>query len=87
MLGSRLLLGALLGGAAVYFFDPVNGPERRARLRARWEQNREPILNTANQVATTAREGATQLNEQASAKAAELRARVRNGGTDTPQGD
>jgi gas vesicle protein len=82
MLGSRLLLGAAIGGAAVYFLDPVSGAERRARLQARWEQNREPILNTAGQVATSAREGASQLNDQATAKAAELRARVQNGGTE-----
>jgi len=84
MLGSRLLLGAVIGGAAVYFFDPVNGAERRSRLQARWEQHREPILNTAGQVATSAREGAAQLNDQATAKAAELKARVQNGGAEKP---
>jgi transcriptional regulator with XRE-family HTH domain len=80
MLGSRLLLGAVIGGAAVYFFDPVSGAERRSRLQARWEQHREPILTTAGQVATSAREGAAQLNDQATAKAAELKAKVQNGG-------
>jgi gas vesicle protein len=84
MLGSRLFLGAVIGGAAVYFFDPVSGAERRARLQARWEQNREPILDTAGQVATSAREGASHLTDQATARAAELKARVQNGGGGKP---
>lgn len=81
MLSARMLLGAVIGGAAVYFFDPISGAERRARLQAHWEQNREPILNTAGQVASSARESASQLNEQASAKASELKSRVQDGGS------
>ena len=30
----RMLTGALIGGALVYFLDPQQGPQRRARLRA-----------------------------------------------------
>src|SRR5262245_5640741 len=39
MLGPRMLFGAVVGGAVVYFFDPQNGARRRERLREWWEQN------------------------------------------------
>jgi gas vesicle protein len=76
MLSLRFLFGALVGGAAVYFFDPDNGAERRARLRSGWEQNREPIMDSATKAASAAQErasraaaaaqgGASQLSEQA----------------------
>jgi gas vesicle protein len=76
MLSPRLLLGAVIGGAAVYFLDPVSGAERRARFQARWEQNREPILNTASRAAATAQESASQVGDQAAARVSELKAKV-----------
>lgn len=87
MLSPRLLFGAVIGGALVYFFDPVSGAQRRARLRARWEQNREPILNTASQAVSTAQESATQLGDQATARAAEFRAKVERRGGETSPGN
>ena len=72
----RILFGAAIGGALVYFFDPRSGAERRARLQARWQQNREPVLRTASKAATAAQESASQLGDQASARVTELREKV-----------
>lgn len=43
---SRFTIGAALGGAAVYFFDPSQGEERRQRVQSLWRENRD----TAHQV-------------------------------------
>jgi len=43
---SRFTIGAALGGAAVYFFDPLQGEDRRRRVQSLWRENRD----TANQV-------------------------------------
>lgn len=43
---SRFTIGAALGGATVYFFDPTQGEERRRRLQSLWRENRD----TAHQV-------------------------------------
>jgi gas vesicle protein len=72
----RTLLGAVVGGAAVYFFDPQNGGQRRARLRAWWEQNRQPVMDTARQTTAAAQQSVSQLGDQAAARAGDLKARV-----------
>jgi len=43
---SRFSIGVALGGAAVYFFDPLQGEDRRRRVQSLWRENRD----TANQV-------------------------------------
>ncbi|HZQ49191.1 MAG TPA: YtxH domain-containing protein [Candidatus Dormibacteraeota bacterium] len=43
---SRFTIGVALGGAAVYFFDPLQGEDRRRRMQSLWRENHE----TANQV-------------------------------------
>ncbi len=43
---SRFSIGVALGGAAVYFFDPLQGGDRRRRLQSLWRENHD----TANQV-------------------------------------
>lgn len=43
---SRFTIGAALGGAAVYFFDPLQGEDRRRRVQSLWRENRD----TARQV-------------------------------------
>src|SRR5437879_4122205 len=48
MFGPRMLLGAMIGGALVYFLDPDNGLRRRQQLRNWWEQNREPVMSSAS---------------------------------------
>jgi len=43
---SRFTIGMAVGGAAVYFFDPQQGEDRRRRVQSLWRENRD----TANQV-------------------------------------
>jgi gas vesicle protein len=81
----RILFGAIIGGAAVYLLDPEHGPRRRARLRAGWEQNREPILNTASKTAATAQESVSQFTDQAGSKMTELKAKAQQRGSDQPK--
>jgi gas vesicle protein len=89
MFGPRMLFGAAMGGALVYFLDPQNGAQRRERLRAWWEQNREPVLNTATSAANTAQakvsetsarvgDKMNEVGEKANEKVTELRSKVRS---------
>jgi hypothetical protein len=41
---SRFKIGAALGGAAVYFFDPLQGEDRRRRVQSLWRDNRDTAL-------------------------------------------
>lgn len=77
MIGPRFLFGAIVGGALVYFFDPVQGTQRRERLRRQWEQNREPVLNTATTAANTAQEKAGEAATRVGEKFTELQSKVR----------
>lgn len=52
---SRFQIGVALGAAAVYFFDPQNGEDRRRRIESLWRENRD----TARQVGS----GVTQAAE------------------------
>lgn len=83
MFRARTLLGAVIGGAAVYFFDPRSGAERRARLRSWWGERREPILETARQTTSAAQESVSQLSDQATAKVSELRTKVQRSSPST----
>ena len=77
MFGPRMLIGAVIGGAVVYFLDPQQGPERRARLRSWWEQNREPVMDTASSAASTVQAKAAETSARVNEKVSELGARVR----------
>jgi gas vesicle protein len=88
MFGPRFLMGAVVGGALVYFLDPEQGPGRRERARAWWEQNREPVMSTAASAASTAQarvsetsarvgEKVTEVGDRVSEKVTELQSKVR----------
>jgi len=80
-----MLMGAVLGGTLVYFLDPQNGPQRRQRLLAWWEQNREPVMHTAHATVNEAQARAAEVQakavevgEKANEKVTELRSKVRS---------
>jgi len=77
MFGPRMLIGAVIGGAFVYFLDPHNGARRRERVRDWWEQNREPVINSATSAASTVQAKATETSAKVNEKVSELGARVR----------
>ncbi len=78
MFGPRMLLGAALGGALVYFLDPQHGVERRERLRNWWEQNREPVMNTAQAKANEVTDKVSEVGGKANEKVSEFRSKVRS---------
>jgi hypothetical protein len=51
---SRFTIGAAVGAAAVYFFDPLQGEDRRLRLQSLWRQNRDTALEVGGGVAKAA---------------------------------
>ncbi len=51
---SRFTIGAALGGAAVYFFDPLQGEDRRRRAQSLWRENRDAALKVGDGVSQTA---------------------------------
>ena len=77
MFGPRMLIGAAIGGALVYFLDPQNGARRRERVRDWWEQNREPVINSATSAASTVQAKATETSAKVNEKVSELGAKVR----------
>ena len=56
----RLTMGAVLGGLAVYLFDPELGEERRERLFSLWRENRGSAVQ-AGRVVSQAAESARPL--------------------------
>ena len=77
MFRPRLLMGAVIGGALVYFLDPERGAARRARLHAWWEQNREPMISQAQSAASTAQAKANEASARVGEKVTELQSKVR----------
>jgi gas vesicle protein len=66
----KLLLGAIIGGALVYFMDPEQGSARRARFTGRWADQKDSVLEVARQAGSavgTASQGVTELVGQAKA--------------------
>ncbi len=50
----RVAIAAALGGAAVYFFDPQRGEDRRRRAQSLWRKNRDTALEVESGVAQAA---------------------------------
>jgi len=51
---NRMTIGAALGGAAMYFFDPQQGEDRRRRIQSLWRKNRDTALEVGGGVSQTA---------------------------------
>ena len=68
---SRFTIGIALGGAAVYFFDPLQGEDRRRRVQSLWRENRD----TARQVGG----GVTQAAESMRPVVGRVRRRLEQG--------
>jgi hypothetical protein len=51
---SRFTIGVALGGAAVYFFDPLQGEDRRGRVQSLWRENRDTALEVGGGVSQAA---------------------------------
>jgi gas vesicle protein len=66
---NRLAVGAVLGGLAVYLYDPELGEERRERLLSVWRENRDSAVH-AGRVASQAVESARPLARRMTKKAA-----------------
>lgn len=50
----RFTIGAAFGAAAVYFFDPQQGEDRRRRVQSLWGENRETALQVRGGVTQAA---------------------------------
>lgn len=84
MFGPRMLMGAVIGGALVYFLDPQNGARRRQQVREWWEQNREPVMEKATAAQNKVSETTSQLGEKVGEKVTELQSRVKKDPTPVP---
>ena len=84
MFGPRMLMGAAIGGALVYFLDPQNGARRRQQVRDWWEQNREPMMNKATAAQNKVSETMSQIGEKVGEKVSELQSKVKNEPTPVP---
>jgi len=51
---NRMTIGAALGGAAMYFFDPQQGEDRRRRIQSLWRENRDTALEVGGGVSQAA---------------------------------
>ena len=51
---NRMTIGAALGGAAMYFFDPQQGEDRRRRIQSLWRKNRDTALEVGGGVSQAA---------------------------------
>jgi len=57
-----MLMGAVIGGALVYFLDPENGSRRRQQVRDWWEQN--DIGERVNEASERVNEKVTELQSK-----------------------
>jgi gas vesicle protein len=80
MFGPRLLLGAAIGGALVYFLDPQNGVQRRERVRVWWEQNREPVMERATSAANAAQVTVSETSARVGDKLGEVGGKMTEAG-------
>lgn len=78
MFGPRLLVGAAIGGALVYFLDPQHGARRRQQVRDWWEQNREPMMSKATAAQSKVSETTSRVGEKVGEKVTELQSRVKS---------
>jgi hypothetical protein len=51
---NRMAIGAALGAAAMYFFDPQQGEDRRGRIQSLWRENRDTALEVGGGVSQAA---------------------------------
>jgi len=51
---NRMTIGAALGVAAMYLFDPQQGEDRRRRIQSLWRENRETALEVGGGVSQAA---------------------------------
>jgi gas vesicle protein len=51
---SRFQIGVVLGSAAVYFFDPQQGEDRRRRVQSFWRENRDTAREVGGGVSKAA---------------------------------
>jgi len=51
---NRMTIGAALGGAAMYLFDPQQGEDRRRRIQSLWRENRDTALEVGGGVSQAA---------------------------------
>lgn len=51
---SRFKIGVVLGSAAVYFFDPQQGEDRRRRVQSLWRENRDTAREVGGGVSKAA---------------------------------
>ncbi|HXO67249.1 MAG TPA: YtxH domain-containing protein [Candidatus Dormibacteraeota bacterium] len=49
----KILFGVLLGAAAMYYLDPVAGPDRRRKLSGSWADQKDTVLDAARTTAST----------------------------------
>src|SRR5665213_3022698 len=51
---NRMTIGAALGVAAMYLFDPQQGEDRRRRIQSLWRENRDTALEVGGGVSQDA---------------------------------
>ena len=49
----KILFGVLLGACAMYYLDPVAGPDRRRKLSGSWADQKDTVLDAARSTAST----------------------------------
>ena len=77
----KIIGAAAIGGALVYFLDPVKGPDRRQRLLSAWQEKRHSTLEAGRQAARQAAEAvkphADRVRDQAGAAVEGVKSKVR----------
>ena len=73
----KLLFGAAIGAAIMYFLDPVGGPDRRRKLSGDWAGQKDTVLEAARSTAATATSVSQNVGEIVGGKVA-----ARRGGGD-----
>jgi hypothetical protein len=73
----KLIGAAAIGGALVYFLDPVKGSKRRQRLLSALQEKRHSTLEAARQAAKAVTPNADRVSDQVAGAAEGVKSKVR----------
>jgi hypothetical protein len=82
----KILFGALLGAAAMYFMDPERGAERRLMIEGLWRERKDTVLEAARTTASAVSTASSEVSEVVGSGLGNLRPGASAEGNGAPVG-
>ena len=82
----RILFGAILGAAAMYFLDPERGGDRRLMIEGLWREQKDTVLEAARTTASAVSTASSEVSEVVGSGLGNLRPGTETSGNGAPVG-